>query len=529
VTFSAGVTPPATPPAPPVPTQATAGADAVANTSGSNGTTTVGSGGTWSFTPTTPLLAGTSYNVQAFQILANYVSIPGSNIPTFTTAAAPATAVTISGTSSAGNNTASIVFSDANEAADSVATYNVYRANGGGTAFTDASTAKIGSVAASAAASYTFVDSSAVNGNTYTWFVTPVNGFGAEKTLPAPTGVTPNTSIGPVVSGVTISPNPVAQGSNVTYSATVSQGATVDPAAIAKTLTVFTGVKLHILNNVGIEQSSTTMTAGSGVSSSGYGSYSLTQASPAQGSYTDNTVATDANGTAGNSTAAFTVGAAPAVTTITVSANPSSINNGQFSNIIATVKDQYGNPMGGQAVTFSVSPASSNGAGGKVPAGTVTTLSNGQAQTTYTAGSPAQTNSDTVKAAIGSVSGTATVTVTPLNPPGTGVPYMTGASTSSATTVTVTYNMLVALSNAAAAADFTLGVCHPATAAVSGTSGNTVILTFTVAACATFTNLVTGTAAGNLNYTGGAAVVQSTATTPVAAFSPQDVWVSSGF
>jgi hypothetical protein len=514
-----------------VPTQATAGSDAVAATNLSNGTTAVASGGTWSYATTKPLTAGVLHTVQAFQINNNFVG-PGSNTVSFTTAAAPATAPTINATtSSAGSNTASIVFTDANEVAQSVTTYNVYRADGAGALFGTAT--KIGSVSATGATSYTFVDSTATNGTSYTYFVTAANAFASES---GPSiGVTPKSTVGPIVSAVTITPNPVhGAGAAVNYSATVAVGATVDPANI----TNFCAVVAHIIDSNGVEINSWCLAPTSNVNTAGYGTWDTNSFgaafSDAVGSYTDNTVATDNSGIAGHATAPFTVGAAPAVTTITVTASPTSVNSGQLSNITATVMDQYGATMAGQSVVFTVKPATStpNGAGGTVAPSPVVTGSGGQASSVYTAGSPAQANSDTITATIGTVKGTATVAVTPTPAPAAGAPFVIGASTTDATHVTLTYNMLVVLTGTAAqqTAAFAIGACHPSVVALSaGTSSNSVVLTFapSLNGCGVGPLFTTGNAAGNLHYSG--AVVQSTAGTPVAAYSPQDVWVSSGF
>jgi hypothetical protein len=198
--------------------------------------------------------------VKAYPVLCNFVGTASSAV-SFTVAAGPTTAPTISAAaSSAGSNTATINFSDSAETAQSVTSYNVYRANGAAAAFGTASV--VGTVTATGAASYNFIDTTVANGNSYTWFVTAANSFGSES--PNSGGVTPATTVPPAVSAVTIAPNPVNASASVTYSAKVSAGATVDPANIIASPVA------RIINSFGTTVSSTPLSvAGSDVNTAG--------------------------------------------------------------------------------------------------------------------------------------------------------------------------------------------------------------------------------------------------------------------
>jgi hypothetical protein len=505
----------------------TTGVDVAYDTAASNGTATVAGNGTWSYTPTTALAAGASTAI-AYPVLCNFVGTASSSL-SFTVAAGPGTAPTIT-TSSAGSNTASITFTDSSEVAQSVTGYNVYRNNGAASGF--ATSSKIGSpVTATGAASYTFVDSTAVNGSYYTYFVTAFNSFASES---GPSGgVTPASTVAPIVSAVTITPNPVSAGSSAVYSATVAAGATVDP-------TVMTGgsVLVRVIDHNGSTVSSAAA-ACSGTCTNGFGTYTLTAAAPVTaGAYTDNTLATDASGNSASSTTAFTVQAAGVPTSVTWSPTSASLVGTAGSNtalFVATVKDQYGATVpSGTIVGFSVKPsnATTGGAVGTVTA-CATTNGIGQVSVTYTGNTKlAATENDTITATAYTaaactgtatvLTGTATATVTASPAPAAGIPFITAATVTGAHTIQITYNIPVTTTNALAAApDFVVGGFGATAISGSGTS----VITLTYAA-----TFVTGTSAGNLSYAGTALDhVASAADATKLGFTPQDIYTVSGF
>jgi hypothetical protein len=522
----------------------TGSSDGTLNTTSPNGTTTVASNGTWSFTPTTavPTGAGNPHHVTAYPVLCTLVGT-ASSATAFNIAAGPATMPTIStSASSAGNNTATINFSDSAETAQSVTIYNVYRANGAAAAFATASV--IGTVTANASTSYNFTDTSAVNGSSYTYFVTAANSFGSES--PNSAGVTPVTSVPPAVSGVTIAPNPVNAGASVTYSATVSAGSTVDPANVG----IPTGsgcasacLVARLRDQFGTQFQAVNLTvAGTNVNAAGYGTYSSasgTLAPAATGTDTDNTLAQDANGNQASGQTTFTVQAASTATSATWLPTSVSLIGTAGSNtsiFIATVKDQYGATMGsGVIVKFSVAPSSSTTGGAVGSSSTTCTTTNGagQASTTYTGNTKlGATETDTISltaytgagctGTATALTGTATATVTASPAPTTGTPYMLSAKTLSATQIQLTYNMPVATNGATPWADFTSGVA--VATGISGTGSSVLTLTF---AAGTFTS---ATSPGNLSYVGTATNnVASASSLTTLAFTPQDIYTSSGF
>jgi hypothetical protein len=509
----------------------TGSADATLNTTSPHGTATVASNGTWTYTPTTSVGAAGAHTVKAYPVLCNFVGTASSAV-SFTVAAGPTTPPTISAAaSSAGSNTATINFSDSAETAQSVTSYNVYRGNGAAAAF--GTTSVVGTVTATGAASYNFIDTTVANGNSYTWFVTAANSFGSES---GPSGgITPATTVPPAVSAVTIAPNPVNASASVTYSAKVSAGATVDPANIIASPVA------RIINSFGTTVSSTPLTvAGSDVNAAGYGTYSSpsgTLAPATTGTYTDNTLATDASGNQAFATAGFTVQAAATPTSVTWAPASASLSGTAGSNtaiFIATVKDQYGNAFPGAFLGFFVAPSSSTtgGAVGTVGPACATANGLGQASVTYTGNTNlAATEVDSITAksftaaACGgtatALTGAATATVTPASTPATGVPFILSAKTTDATHVQITYNMPVTTGATSAAA---FKVNAVAATAVAGSGSSVLTLTFV----GPFTTAVSP---GNLSYNdlGLAGNKVTSATSTTTAFNPQDIYTSSGF
>ena len=103
--------------------------------------------------------------------------------------------------------------------------------------------------------------------------------------------------------------------------------------------------------------------------------------------------------------------------TVQLTLSNASVTVGGTSQATAVAKDSAGNAMNGQAVTWAVSGGS-----------TVATLSGGSASTTTVTGISA--GSATIKATVGGVSATASLTVQAAAPPPTSVaqPALPGAA-----------------------------------------------------------------------------------------------------
>ena len=118
--------------------------------------------------------------------------------------------------------------------------------------------------------------------------------------------------------------------------------------------------------------------------------------------------ATLANGSTNSVTITRSTGTAVTALSITVAASPASVNAGQVSIVTATLT---GDDNAGVTVTFTL-PVNNSGA--TLSASSAVTDGAGNAQVTYQPGttSPALDVSDTVRAAVGSISGTAAITRT---------------------------------------------------------------------------------------------------------------------
>ena len=101
----------------------------------------------------------------------------------------------------------------------------------------------------------------------------------------------------------------------------------------------------------------------------------------------------------------ITVSTVGELTTITVSPSTAYVKPGGTKQFVATAKDQYGNLMSDVVITWT----SSNTTVGDISPGTATTGADGKATTTFTA--TATLGTTTIKAANGTVNGTASVTV----------------------------------------------------------------------------------------------------------------------
>ncbi|MCX8200088.1 MAG: Ig-like domain-containing protein [Candidatus Micrarchaeota archaeon] len=101
--------------------------------------------------------------------------------------------------------------------------------------------------------------------------------------------------------------------------------------------------------------------------------------------------------------------AVPVATSLTVQASPASVPAGVSSTITATVRDQYGAPMAGQAVQFSAT-------GGSIAPQSAVTGQDGRAVVQFISNAPA---TYTITAVSGALTNTTAVTVT--QPSGTGV------------------------------------------------------------------------------------------------------------
>jgi hypothetical protein len=192
----------------------------------------------------------------------------------------------------------------------------------------------------------------------------------------------------------------------------------------------------------------------------------------------------------------------------------------------------------GVHVKFSVAPASSTtgGAVGAVSTGCLATNGAGQVTTSYTGDTKlAATETDNISltaytdaictAGAAALTGTASATVTASPAPASGIPYILSAKTLGTTTLQITYNMPVATNGATPWVTFTVG--GVAATAIAGTGSSVLTLTFPAATFAS------GTAPGNLSYAGTAGVgannVASATSLTTLAFTPQDIYTSSGF
>jgi hypothetical protein len=100
-------------------------------------------------------------------------------------------------------------------------------------------------------------------------------------------------------------------------------------------------------------------------------------------------------------------GQQPAVSSVTVAASPTTADTGATVNVTAVVKDQDGEVMADETVSFSITE---NNSGAELDATSADTNTSGQASVTYTAGSTGGVT-DVITATIGDFSDTVGVTV----------------------------------------------------------------------------------------------------------------------